>query len=308
MEKLCIYTHPSALEHDTGFSHPENIARITALNETIKSSLLSHIPLVTAPAATEDQILLAHSYGYLSHVRSLIPEKGHSQIDNDTIVSPGSYDAALRAAGAVCQAVDDVMESKVKAGFSLMRPPGHHAEPELSMGFCLFNSIFIGARHAQEKHGAAKVAIVDFDVHHGNGTDSMARRHDGSILFVSTHQYPLWPMSGLEEDNDETVLNFTMPPGSGPDIFRKLYNDKVLPALDAFAPDLLMISAGFDAHRLDPLAQLNLETEDFSWVTSALKYIADRHCEGRIVSVLEGGYNLEALTSSVAAHLAALCE
>lgn len=301
-----IYTHESGLSHDTGFSHPERADRLRTIYALLDEKPFNTLKRMQAKPAAEDRLLLAHPYNYITRIEDSIPESGHASIDADTILSPGSWAAALHAAGAVCHAVDDVVTGTAKRAFCPMRPPGHHAEPATSMGFCLFNNVFIGARHAQDKYGIEKVAIVDFDVHHGNGTDTMTRRHDGSILFVSTHQYPLWPMTGLEIDNEECVMNFTMPPDSGSDLFRKIYREKVLPALDEFEPNLLMISAGFDAHKDDPLAQINLTDDDFGWVTAELCKIADRHCKGRIVSVLEGGYNLEALKSSVAAHLLAL--
>ncbi len=304
--KTTIYTHDSGLFHDTGHAHPERAARLQVVRDLLAESPFSTLPQKTAPAAPEDRLLLGHTLAYIDHIRDSIPDHGHAQIDADTIISPKSWEAGLHAAGAVCMAVDDVARGKTARAFCAMRPPGHHAEPALSMGFCLFNNIFIGARHAQEKHGIEKIAIVDFDVHHGNGTDTMTRRHDGSILFISTHQYPLWPMTGLEEDNDESVMNFTLPPNSGSESFRTLYEKKVFPALTRFAPDLLMISAGFDAHRDDPLAQLNLTEDDFAWVTEKLCEIADAHAQGRIISVLEGGYHLDALKNSVAAHLKVL--
>ncbi len=304
--KTTIYTHGSALSHDTGFSHPECADRIRVLQDMLEKAPYDALPRGIVRPADEAEILRAHPFHYIEHVRDSIPDHGHAEIDGDTILSPGSWEAAIHAAGAVCSAVDDIAAGKTTRGFCVMRPPGHHAEAALSMGFCLFNNIFIGACHAQAAHGFQKVAIVDFDVHHGNGTDMMTRHHDGSILFISTHQYPLWPMTGLEIDNDENVLNFTLPPMSGTAHFRKIYEEKVFPALEKFAPDLLMISAGFDAHRMDPLAQINLEDDDFSWVTRRLAEIADRHAGGRIVSVLEGGYNLDALRTSVAAHLDAL--
>lgn len=301
-----IYTHPSSLAHDTGFSHPERVDRIKAVAELLEEEPFKSLPRGTVYPASEDAILRAHRYDYIERVRDALPDKGHAQLDADTILSPASWDAATHAAGAVCAAVDDITSGKTTRAFCAMRPPGHHAEPAKSMGFCLFNSIFIGARHAQEVHGIEKVAIIDFDVHHGNGTDTMARQHDGSILFISTHQYPLWPMTGIEDDNEETVLNFTLPPESGSERFRTIYETKVFPEIERFKPDLLMISAGFDAHKLDPLAQINLEDEDFEWVTEKLCALANQHCGGKAISVLEGGYNLEALKSSVAAHLKAL--
>ena len=304
--KTTIYTHDSGLLHDTGFSHPERAERLKVIHDLLNEPPFNTLPRGDVAPATEYQILTAHPLSYIDHIRSSIPDHGHAQIDADTILSPKSWDAALYAAGAVCTAIDDIATKKTSRAFCAMRPPGHHAEPATSMGFCLFNSIFIGARHAQITHGFQRVAIVDFDVHHGNGTDSMTRRHDGSILFVSTHQYPLWPMTGLEDDNDESVMNFTLPPHSGSEFFRKTYTDKVFPVLNAFAPDLLMISAGFDAHRDDPLAQINLLEDDFEWVTRELTAIADKHANGRVVSVLEGGYDLNALKSCVAIHLKTL--
>jgi acetoin utilization deacetylase AcuC-like enzyme len=304
--KTTIYTHESGLRHDTGFSHPERIARLETVLDLLKEPPYDTLPVVKAPPASEDRLTLAHPMMYVDHIRDSIPDHGHVSIDADTILSPGSWDAGLHAAGAVCRAVDDVASGKTTRAFCAMRPPGHHAEPSVSMGFCLFNNVFIGARHAQQAHGFQKIAIVDFDVHHGNGTDTMARRHDGSILFISTHQYPLWPMTGLEEDNDESVMNFTLAPNSGSEQFRSLYEKKVFPALTRFAPDLLMISAGFDAHAADPLAQINLDEEDFRWVTQKLCAVAEASAQGRVISVLEGGYDLPALKASVAAHLDAL--
>lgn len=304
--KTALYTHESSVRHDTGLSHPESMDRIKTLLELFEAEPFSSIEQRPVTGATEEQILLAHPYHYLEHIRASLPDHGHHQIDSDTVISSGSWDAALHAAGAVCSAVDDIAAGQTDRAFCAIRPPGHHAEPAASMGFCLFNNIFIGARHAQVTHGFPKVAIVDFDVHHGNGTDTMTRNHDGSIFFISTHQYPLWPMTGLEEDNDECVMNLTLPPESGSENFRTIYEKKVFPALEKFAPDLLMVSAGFDAHKDDPLAQINLVEEDFEWVTSKLVKIADKFAQGRIVSVLEGGYNLDALKASVAAHLRAL--
>lgn len=304
--KTTLYTHDSGLGHDTGHSHPERADRLRAVFELFSEAPFSSLPRGEVTPASEEQLLRAHPLHYIDHIRNAIPERGHNQIDADTVVSPGSWEAAIHAAGAVCAAASDVASGRTTRAFCAMRPPGHHAEPAVSMGFCLFNNVFIGARHAQEAHGIGKIAIVDFDVHHGNATDTMTRAHDGSILFISTHQYPLWPMSGLEEDNDESVMNFTLPPGAGSAQFRDLYNKKVFPALRAFAPELLMLSAGFDAHRDDHIAQINLEAEDFGWVTEGLTKATEQSTQGRVVSVLEGGYNLDALKASIAAHLRAL--
>lgn len=305
--KTTLYTHEDALLHDTGPGHPERPERLSAL-----LSLFSEIPFADWPqrravAAGTDHLLYAHPQYYIDMVENVIPAQDHlASIEGDTILSHDSWEAALRAAGAVCEAVSDIASGKTVRAFCAMRPPGHHAEPARSMGFCLFNNIFIGARHAQVAHGLKKIAIVDFDVHHGNGTDAMTRAHDGSILFISTHQFPLWPMSGLPEDNEACVKNFTLPAGADGAAFQRLYKEKVLPEVDKFAPDLLMISAGFDGHRDDPLAQWNLLEEDYAWVTKELCRLAAKHCGGKVISVLEGGYHLDALKSSVAAHLKAL--
>jgi acetoin utilization deacetylase AcuC-like enzyme len=306
--KTTVYTHPSGLSHDTGPTHAESIARLETILALLKEEPFSQLPIIDAIAATEEQILRAHHFNYFEKVLETLPDQGHVNIDSDTVLSPGSWKAALHAAGAVCQAVDDIAAGKTTRAFCAMRPPGHHAEPHQSMGFCLFNNIFIGARQAQEIHGVEKIAIVDFDVHHGNGTDYMTRRHDGSILFISTHQSPLWPMTGLEDDNDDTVMNFTLAPETGSAECRALYEKKVFPELEDFAPDLLMISAGFDAHKADPLAQLNWEVDDYAWLTKKLSDIADKYCDGKIVSVLEGGYNLDALSTCLAAHLKGLAK
>lgn len=304
--KTTIYKHKSGLSHNTGFSHPENAHRLEVLLSLINEAPFSSLPRKDAKPASEETLCLAHPYYYVQRVLDSLPDRGHARLDGDTILSPGSWQAAVEAAGAVCDAVDDIISGQTIRAFCLTRPPGHHAEPAKSMGFCLFNNIFIGARHAQERHGIPKVAIVDFDVHHGNGTDVMTRNHDGSILFASTQQSFLWPATGLEEDNEPCVMNFGLPQNSGSDFFRTTYEKKIFPVLEDFKPDLLMISAGFDAHRSDPLAQINLETEDYGWITQKLCDIADRHAGGRIVSVLEGGYDPQALRESAAAHLSAL--
>ncbi len=304
--KTTIYKHDSGLRHDTGAGHPERPDRLRVIYERLEQAPFQDLSYGDIKPAAEDRLTLAHPFHYVESIKASIPEEGLRRIDDDTIVSPDSWEAALTAAGAVCSAVDDVVSGKTIRAFCAMRPPGHHAEPTTSMGFCLFNNIFIGARHAQDKHDFKKVAIIDFDVHHGNGTDTMSRAHDGSILFISTHQYPLWPMTGLEDDNEESVKNFTLPPDSGSEKMKAVYEAKVFPALEKFAPDLLMISAGFDAHKNDPLAQLNWETQDYAWLTEKLCDIANRHAKGRIVSVLEGGYDLDALRDGVATHVATL--
>ncbi len=308
--KTTIYTHPLSLAHDTGPAHPECAARIETLNTLFSEDDFQDFKFKDAPAATRDQLLYAHPESYIRFMEEAVPESGYAQIDGDTILSPGSLEAGLHAAGAACAGIDDLLTDKTQRIFCAMRPPGHHAESTRSMGFCLFANIFIAARHAQETYKVPKVAIVDFDVHHGNGTDSLVRTHDhekhGEILFISSHQYPLWPMSGVPEDNEEHVQNYTLPPESGSAELRALYERTIFPQLDDFKPDLFLISAGFDAHRDDPLANLNWTEEDFGWLTEKLCAIADKHAKGRVLSILEGGYNINTLTESVRAHLLAL--
>ena len=304
--KTRIYTHPCFLKHETGPGHPERPARLQVLLDLFKEEPFKDIPVITAREAERTEILLAHQEKYFDALEEAIPDDGLAAAGPDTVLSPGSWKAALRAAGAVCEAVDDVMTGKCGRAFCAVRPPGHHAFPGHPEGFCLFNNIFIGALHAQTHHGVKRVAIVDFDVHHGNGSDFMARQHQG-IFYGSTHQWPLYPGTGLIEDNIAgRIINIPLAAGDGSQAFRKAWSEIILPELDSFKPGLLMISAGFDAHRDDPLAQINLDENDFRWITGELVKIAGRHCDGKIVSVLEGGYNLDALKASTAAHLSAL--
>lgn len=305
-----LFTSPYSLKHDTGSEHTENKKRIETLVELFQEKPFCNWEQISATPAELDQILLAHDEDYVFDLQDRTPEHGLITLDGDTILCPDSYDAALYAAGAACQAVEFVMSENNKA-FCATRPPGHHAEPTHAMGFCLFNNIFIAARHAQTAHDIKKIAIVDFDVHHGNGTETMTRAHnakhpDSSILYLSTHAHPLFPLSGDPRENDATTLNFHLPEGCNSAQFRALYITHAFPALENFAPDLLLLSSGFDAHRLDPLAPINLETEDYGWLTEALCAIADKHAKGRLVSVLEGGYHLDALKDSVREHLKAL--
>lgn len=302
---LTIYTHTNFLKHDTGEEHPENIRRLETLLNLFEEEF-PDIQKTESQKASIDQITRAHPYTYVEALENAVPTDHPIYLDGDTILSPGSWDAALRGAGGVCQAIDDIMSSTTKRAFCASRPPGHHAEPSQAMGFCLFNNVFIGARHAQEKHNVTKIAIVDFDVHHGNGTDTMARNAD-NIFYISTHQYPLFPMTGTPDTNiDQQVLNILLPEGSASEEFRKTYTDQIFPELEKFNPDLLMISAGFDAHKDDPLAGLNVTDQDFGWITMELCRIADQYCDGKVVSVLEGGYNLNALKTSVSEHLKSL--
>jgi len=261
-----------------------------------------------APAATAEQLLRVHPPSYVEAILGIRPPSGElAMIDGDTVMSAGSVEAALRAAGAVVAGVDAVLEGRAATAFAAVRPPGHHATPDIPGGFCLFNNVAIGARHAQARHGVGRVALLDFDVHHGQGTQAVAAP-DASLFYGSTHQYPLYPGTGFtsEHGTDGNVVNVPLGPGSGSVEFRAAWSGHILPALDRFAPELLIVSAGFDGHRRDPLAQLRLETADFRWITEELLSIADRHARGRIVSALEGGYDLEALAAASAAHVRAL--
>jgi len=309
--KPIIYTSRHSHHHDTGTSHPESIARIEALDALFDREDFNHWDTKTGTAATSDQIELAHNADYLYNLQNFAPNKDLLSIDEDTILSMGSLDAARHAAGTACLGVDDLAQNVTKRIFVATRPPGHHAEPDMAMGFCIFNNVFIAARHAQTAHNIKKIAIIDFDVHHGNGTETMTRTHnlkhpDAPILYASTHGYPLFPMTGDPNDNSDTLLNVRLPQDFDSDDFRFAYSDEVFPALKSFKPELLILSAGFDAHVNDPLATARLKTEDYKWLTKKLCGIADTYAAGRILSVLEGGYNTAALKECVAAHLQAL--
>ncbi len=318
--KPILYTSTKSAQHDTGTGHPESPARIHALEELFQTAPFKDWPQKTASAADLDTILLAHDENYIFDLQDKTPDHGLFALDGDTVLSPASYDAALHAAGAVCNAIDDIMRppacghdgTQNARAFCSIRPPGHHAEPTHALGFCLMNNIFIGARHAQKKHGIKKIAIVDFDVHHGNGTETMCRAHniahpDKPIFYISTHGHPLFPhgivKGGDPAQNDATTLNIHLPDKCSSTQFRTLYEKQVFPALENFAPDLLMLSAGFDAHKDDPLASACLETEDYGWLTQKLCDIAAKYSQKRVISVLEGGYDIPGLTASVTAHL-----
>jgi len=302
-------THPDAQLHQTPAGHPEQAARMAAIEAALDGAEFAALMRHDAPLASDAQLLRCHPEPYLDRIRRAIPAAGIYQLDADTHVSNGSLNAALRAAGGACLGVDMVLRGDVRNAFVGMRPPGHHAETVTPMGFCLFGSIAIAARHAMEQHGLSRVAVVDFDVHHGNGTQDLLW-DESRALFISSHQMPLWPGTGGADERGAhgNVMNVPLAPGTDGASFRRVYEDIVLPQLDRFAPELVLISAGFDAHRDDPLAQLELSEQDFAWVTGALCDIAARHCDGRVVSVLEGGYDLPALSASVAAHVAVLME
>jgi acetoin utilization deacetylase AcuC-like enzyme len=302
-----LLTHPDCLRHNPGAGHPERPERLKSVLAALDHPDFAGLDRREAPEATPEQVARVHGRDFVNALLAAAPSSGLVRIDADTAMSPGSDRAALRAAGAVVGAVDAVMGGQAKTAFCAVRPPGHHAEPDNAMGFCLFNSVAVGAAHAAEIWGAERIAIVDFDVHHGNGTETMTMTRPG-WLYASTHQFPFYPGTGAarERGPHRNVVNAPLPQGSDSDDFRQAFEERILPALETFAPDLMMISAGFDAHRRDPLASLNLDESDFAWATAALAGIAARYAQGRIVSTLEGGYDLTALASSAAAHVRAL--
>jgi acetoin utilization deacetylase AcuC-like enzyme len=300
-----LLTHPACLGHEPGPHHPERPDRLRAVLAALDDEAFAGLKRAEAPAATLEQLLRVHPENYVQAMIGAKPAPGeYAMIDGDTIMSSGSIDAALRAAGAVVAGVDAVMGGKADTAFAAVRPPGHHATPDIPGGFCLFNNVAIGARHAQARHGVERVAILDFDVHHGQGTQAVVEP-DPSLFYGSTHQYPLYPGTGhaRERGIDGNVANVPLRPNSGSVQFRHAWGDTILPQLDRFAPQLVIVSAGFDGHAVDPLAQLNLETEDFAWITRELLAIADRHAQGRLVSALEGGYDLDALADATQAHV-----
>jgi len=300
-------THPACLDHITPLGHPERADRLKAVDRALEDEKFQLLAREQAPAAGLDTIALAHPLDYVEQIRDATPSVGMVRIDADTSMSPGSFAAATRAVGAATLAVDEVVAKRATNAFCAVRPPGHHAETERPMGFCLFNSVAVAARHAQKRHGLERVAIVDFDVHHGNGSQDIFWR-DPTVMYCSTHEMPLYPGTGAVSERGEhnTIVNAPLRAGDGGEKFRDAMTSVILPRIDGFKPDLVLISAGFDAHTRDPLANLNLVEADFAWVTAKLMEAADKYCEGRVVSVLEGGYDLQGLAQSAAAHVLTL--
>ncbi len=303
--QTAYFTHPLCLKHLNGKHHPECPERIGAIeDQLIASGLLDYLQHHDAPQATLAQLLRVHEGAYMDHIAALVPARGIIQIDGDTALSPHTWQAALHAAGAVVAAVDLVMTGQVENAFCNIRPPGHHAESAQAMGFCILNNVAVGAAHALAQHGLQRVAIVDFDVHHGNGTEQIFH-DDPRVMLCSTFQHPFYPHCGADSGN-EHIINLTMPAGTTGKNFRTLVSEQMLPALNAFQPEMLFISAGFDAHRDDDMSMTGLLEADYAWLTSELKVLAEKYAQGRIVSVLEGGYELHALGRSVMQHIKVL--
>ncbi|MDD3883304.1 MAG: histone deacetylase family protein [Gallionella sp.] len=295
-------SHALCLKHDMGSHHPECPARIQAIEDRlIAAGLMDWLQRYEASEATHEQLLRVHAPEYLQRIADIAPSEGMVALDGDTLMNPFSYPAALRAAGAVVEAVDLVMRAEVENAFCCIRPPGHHAERAQGMGFCIFNNVAVGAAHALAVHGLSRVAIADFDVHHGNGTEDIFR-DDDRVMLCSTFQHPFYPYSGADSGNAH-IINVPLAAGTTGEDFRAAIEQHWLPALEEFRPELLLISAGFDAHRDDDMSMLGLSDADYDWITAKLMAVAERHAGRRIVSVLEGGYELNSLARSVLAHL-----
>jgi acetoin utilization deacetylase AcuC-like enzyme len=303
-----LITHPACLKHEPGEHHPESPQRLRAVVAALEGEAFSALEWQEAPAASIEELTRVHPADYVDAILGIRPAGDElAMIDGDTLMSAGSAEAALRAAGAVVAGVDAVCTGQASNAFAAVRPPGHHATPTVPGGFCLFSNVAIAARHAQKKHGIGKIAILDFDVHHGQGTQATVEI-DPSLFYGSSHQSPFYPGTGSPRERgvEDNVVNVPLMANSGSNEFRAAWADRILPQLDRFAPDMVIVSAGFDAHLRDPLAQLRLTTDDFRWITAELLAIARTHSRGRIVSALEGGYDLEALADSAAAHVGVL--
>lgn len=307
MVMTLLLTHPICLAHEMGDWHPEAPARLKAVLKALDTDQFRELDRREAPKGTARQIERVHAPFYVEAIFENVPASGHVHLDPDTAINSSSGEAALRAVGGVCAAVDAVVTGAARNAFCAVRPPGHHAESSAAMGFCLFNNIAIAAEHARRVHGIERVAMIDFDVHHGNGTQNHAFRYR-DLFYASSHQWPCYPGTGMEHETGvfNNICNVPLRPGSGSEEFRRGYLEKILPALRNFGPELVLISAGFDAHVRDPLAQLRLETSDFAWVTRQILDVAEKSCSGRVVSTMEGGYDLDALAASAAAHVLAL--
>lgn len=307
--RTLFYTHPAFDGHETPPGHPEQVARLHAISASLKDPKFDQLIRRDAPMGTKAHVLLAHPEAYFDRIEKSLPKAGGHALDGDTYLAPGSLEAALRAVGSAIDAIDQLEKGDCDNAFIAARPPGHHAEISTAMGFCLFGTVAIAAKYALTKSGINRVAIVDFDVHHGNGTEDLIA-HDENILFISSHQMPLYPGTGLPSYTGphDTIMNLALPPHSNGADMKELYQNQVFPRIDQFEPDLILISAGFDAHQSDPLAQLNWVASDYHWLTEKLMRLARKHCNDRILSSLEGGYDLKALGECVAVHVNTLME
>ncbi len=303
-----IYSHPVCSEHDMGYGHPESPQRLEAIIAALKHPAFSALEWREPPEATLEQLVRIHPKSYVECTLAAVPQRGTRALDPDTSLCPSSGKAALRAAGAACAAVDAIMAGEANNAFCPVRPPGHHAEPSRSMGFCVFNNVAVGAAHAHAVHGLERVAIIDFDVHHGNGTQA-AFENQADTMYLSSHQFPLYPGTGRRNERGVgNIVNAPLLPYSGSAEFREAWATLMRPALREFRPDFICVSAGFDAHEMDPLAQLEFTDADYTWITQEILDVADEFCAGRVMSTLEGGYNLTALATGVALHVKAMMD
>ena len=307
-----LLSHPACLRHDTGELHPENAERLAAIMHVLEHEDFLYLARGEAPLASREQLLRAHTPAHVDRILGSVPAEGcYIELDSDTIISGSSGEAILRAAGASCSAIDEVMTGQIRNVFCAVRPPGHHAERETPGGFCLFSNAAIAALHARDVHGAQRVAVVDFDVHHGNGTQNVLWDEAG-MFYASTHQSETFPYTGFRHETGSEsgarIVNVPLPAGTGSEAFREAYSTTILPALRDFAPDVIIISAGFDAHAADPMAHFRLQVSDFTWLTNQLLEVARTYSNRRVVSILEGGYDPRSLAACVAAHLRALME
>lgn len=306
----CVFHHEDCLGHLPGPDHPESPQRLDVVMEALRQSEFAGLNWREAPPGTRAQVLLVHRAEYVDAIAAVAPQRGLVALDGgDTVMSPGTWAAVMRCVGAACAGVDAVLTGEADNVFCATRPCGHHAEPDRAMGFCIFNQAAIAAVHAIDAHGLQRVAVIDFDVHHGNGTQA-ALFHRPDLFYGSSHQCPLYPGTGAASETGASgnIVNVPLPPGCGTDLFRARVASDLLPALRRFAPQLIVVSAGFDAHRSDPLAHMNLDDGDFGWITREVMAVARDVCEGRIVSILEGGYSGEGLAGGCAAHVRALLQ
>jgi acetoin utilization deacetylase AcuC-like enzyme len=304
--KTLYYEHDDFLHHLTGIGHPESPERVKRISAALANPDFDKLIRISPPLGTEALVRLIHSQKLIDTIRANLPKEGSRHLDNDTVLSPLSLQAALRAVGASCDAVDQIMAGKADNAFCAVRPPGHHAEPEHAMGFCLFNNVAVAAEYARQHYQLKRIAIVDFDVHHGNGTQE-AFKNQAQVLYASSHEIPHYPGTGYpNETGVGNIINVPLSAGETGESVRKKYSDIILPALDKFKPEFLFISAGFDAHAKDPLADIQLVEEDYGWLTTELMKVAAKHCQNRLVSILEGGYHLKALADSVGVHVRSL--